>query len=143
MMSHEPIDLLILMLGTNDTKERFGVTPECIGVGMERLINKAKSIAAWRNSQPNILLIAPPHILDDMCSGPFFCVMVAGCVEKSRNLAFFYQALAERTGCHFLDAEGIAEFNQTDGMHLTRKGHAALAAHLASIVPGMVNEHEK
>ena len=24
LMSHEPVDLLIIMLGTNDTKERFG-----------------------------------------------------------------------------------------------------------------------
>lgn len=143
MMSHEPIDLLVIMLGTNDTKERFGVTPECIGVGMERLINKAKFINAWRNNQPNILLIAPPHILEEMCSGPFYGIMGTGCVEKSRKLALFYKVIAERTGCHFLDAEHLAEFNKTDGMHLTRKGHADLAAHLASTIPDMVNKYEK
>jgi len=143
MMSHEPLDLMIIMLGTNDTKERFGVTAECIGVGMERLINKAKTINAWKNNQPNILLIAPPHILDEMCTGPFYGVMGAGCVEKSRELADFYKSVATRTGCHFLNAEGIAEFNKTDGMHLTRKGHAALAAHLSSLVLEMVNIYEK
>ena len=143
MMSHEPIDLLIIMLGTNDTKERFGVTAECIGVGMERLINKAKTINAWKNNQPNILLIAPPHILDEMYSGPFCGIMGAGCTQKSRELASFYKVIADRTCCHFLDAEGIAEFNRTDGMHLTKKGHADLAAHLASIIPEMVNEYEK
>ena len=131
------------MLGTNDTKERFGVTPDCIGVGMERLINKAKTIAAWKDNRPNILLIAPPHILDEMYSGPFSGVMGSGCAEKSRKLAVFYKSIAERTGCHFLDAENLAEFNKTDGMHLTRKGHASLAAHLTSIIPGMVNEYEK
>lgn len=143
MMSHEPLDLMIIMLGTNDTKERFGVTPECIGVGIERLINKAKTIPAWKDNQPNILLIAPPHILDEMCSGPFYGIMGAGCVEKSRELAHVYKAVAKRTGCYFLDAEGIAEFNKTDGMHLTRKGHDSLASHLATIIPGMVNAHEK
>ena len=143
MMSHQPVELLIIMLGTNDTKERFRVTPECIATGMERLINKAKAIPAWGNSQPNILLISPPHILEKMYSSPVFGVMGAGCVEKSRRLAAVYQAIAERTGCHFLDAESLAEFNQTDGMHLTRKGHAALAAHLASIIPEMVSEDEK
>ena len=143
LMSHEPIDLLIIMLGTNDTKERFAVTPECIGVGMERLINKAKTINAWKNNQPNILLIAPPHILDEMYSGPFYGIMGAGCAEKSRELAYFYKVVADRTHCHFLDAEGIAEFNQTDGMHLTKKGHSSLAAHLATLIPELVNEHEK
>ena len=37
LMSHEPVDLLIIMLGTNDTKERFNASPACIGIGMERL----------------------------------------------------------------------------------------------------------
>ena len=131
------------MLGTNDTKDRFGVTAECISVGMERLINKAKSINAWSNNKPNILLIAPPHILGEMYSGPFSGIMGVGCAEKSKELAIFYKAVADRTDCHFLDAENIAEFNLTDGMHLTRKGHAALAKHLASIVPEMVNKNEK
>lgn len=139
MMSHKPIDLLIIMLGTNDTKERFGVTPECISLGMERLINKAKSTAAWNNNLPNILLIAPPHILNEMYSGPLNGSMGTGCSEKSRQLAFFYKEIAKRTDCHFLDIEGIAEFNSTDGMHLTKKGHSALAAHLANIIPEMVN----
>ena len=143
MMSHCPLDLLIIMLGTNDTKERFGVTAECIGVGMERLINKAKAINAWKNNSPNILLISPPHILDNMYTGPFYGVMGKECAEKSRELAFYYKAVAERTGCHFQDAEGIAEFNPTDGMHLTQNGHAALAAHLANIIPTMVNKDEK
>ena len=78
-----------------------------------------------------------------MVSGPFYGVMGAGCVAKSRELAYYYKTVAERTGCHFLDAEGIAEFNLTDGMHLTRKGHNALAVHLASIIPGMVKSNEK
>ena len=38
LMSHEPVDLLIIMLGTNDTKERFNASPACIGIGMERLL---------------------------------------------------------------------------------------------------------
>lgn len=50
LMTHEPVDLLIIMLGTNDTKERFGATPENIAKGMERLVQKAiASKEAWRN----------------------------------------------------------------------------------------------
>ena len=41
LMSHEPVDLLIIMLGTNDTKERFGASAECIALGLKRLISKA------------------------------------------------------------------------------------------------------
>ena len=37
LKSHEVIDLLIIMLGTNDVKERFNANAACIGAGMERL----------------------------------------------------------------------------------------------------------
>ena len=50
LMSHEPVDLLIIMLGTNDTKERFSANAACIGIGMERLIMKAKKFPAGGTS---------------------------------------------------------------------------------------------
>ena len=139
LMSHEPVDLLIIMLGTNDTKERFGANAPCIGIGMERLVMKAKTVPAWRNGKPNILVIAPPHIGEGLYAGhPNGFGMGNGCPEKSREIAPYYAELAERQGCAFLDAEGLAEFNQLDCMHLTRKGHAALAGHLAGLVPQLM-----
>ena len=52
LKSHEVIDLLIIMLGTNDVKERFNANAACIGAGMERLILKAKSVDCWGPSPP-------------------------------------------------------------------------------------------
>ena len=49
LMSHEAVDLLIIMLGTNDTKERFAANAPAIAVGMERLIKKCKSAADTEN----------------------------------------------------------------------------------------------
>ena len=138
LMSHEPVDLLVIMLGTNDTKERFGANAACIGLGMERLVMKAKTVPAWRNGKPNILVIAPPHIGEGLYTHVFGPTMGKGCPEKSRELAPFYAEVAERQGCTFLDAEGVAEFNQVDYMHLTAKGHAQLAAKLAELVPTLV-----
>ena len=58
MMTHEPLDLVIIMLGTNDTKDRFNANGFIIGKGLERLTQKAiDTHAAWRN-KPNILLVA-------------------------------------------------------------------------------------
>ncbi len=51
LKSHEVIDLLIIMLGTNDVKERFGANAACIAAGMERLILKAKR--AWTAGAPS------------------------------------------------------------------------------------------
>ena len=138
LMSHEPVDLLIIMLGTNDTKERLGANAAVIGIGLERLVMKAKTVPAWRNGQPRILIIAPPHIGEGLYRRPEGEPMGKGCPEKSRALAEKFAQVAENQGCYFLDAEGVAEFNQIDCMHLSRKGHAQLAAKLAEIIPGII-----
>lgn len=133
LKSHEVIDLLVIMLGTNDTKDRFGMSAACIALGLERLVRKCMSVDCWGNHKPNILIISPPPIADGMCDP----CMGEHCAEKSRELAFYYQQKAELLGCHFMDAAGC-EFNQIDYMHLTRKGHAQLAERLANAIPEMI-----
>ena len=134
LMSHEPVDLLIIMLGTNDTKDRLGMNAACIALGMARLVDKCKSVPCWGKHEPNILVICPPHIgreLNDPCMG-------TECAAKSEELAKYMEPAVTSRGCAFLDAEGIAEFNKVDYMHLTKKGHADLAAELATIVPELI-----
>ena len=138
LMSHEPVDLLIIMLGTNDTKERLGSNAACIAIGMERLVMKAKSIPAWRDGKPNILLLCPPHIGEGLYSRPEGIPMGLGCPEKSRELAGFLRPVAENQACAFVDLEGQVEFNRLDCMHLSRKGHSQLAELLHKLVPELV-----
>ena len=134
LMSHEPVDLLIIMLGTNDCKERFGANAAAIAVGLQRLILKAKTVPAWTCGKPNILIICPPW----MREGFHDEVMGLCCVEKSPLLAQYFAPIAEATECAFLDAEGVAEFNTVDFTHLSRKGHAQLAEKLAELVPTLL-----
>ena len=70
--------------------------------------------------------------------GPSAASWVPAAPKNPERWPPFYRAVAERRGCAFLDAEGIAEFNKTDCMHLTRKGHRALAEKLAELVPKLV-----
>ena len=137
LKSHEFLDLLIIMLGTNDTKERLGANASCIGIGMERLVRKAQSVDCWSDGRPNILIVCPPPILPEMERAECGLPMGRGCIEKSQELHKFYRLTARITGSHFLDAAGC-EFNRVDGMHLTRLGHAQLAQRLAETVPGLL-----
>jgi lysophospholipase L1-like esterase len=105
---------------------------------MDRLLNKAKSIPCWGTHAPNILVICPPHIGKEMVNSPIGPIMGIHCAEKSAQLAVYMEPVVKAHGFAFLDAEGIAELNQIDYTHLTRKGHADLANHLAQIVPGLV-----
>lgn len=129
LLTHEPVDLLIIMLGTNDTKERFGVGAENIARGLERLILKAKQVPEnFRGGRRNILVITPPPIEDGYEGAIFGPAMGRGCAEKSRQLAFHFEQVCKRQNCHFLDAGSIPglRMNDIDFMHLTREGHGIL-----------------
>ena len=130
LMSHEPVDLLVIMLGTNDTKERFAANAAAIAVGMERLIQKCQSTPCWGATGPNLLIVCPPPL----GAGFHDEVMGKGCVEKSVALPPYLKAVAERNGCAFFDAKDC-EMNGVDFTHLTKAGHAKLARELAKIVP--------
>lgn len=137
LMTHEPVDLLIIMLGTNDTKERFCATPDNIAKGLTRLVNKAQaSREAWRN-RPEILIIAPPPIEEGYETSDVGGEMGSGCVEKSLRLAPLYQKAAELCGCHFLDAGSIPGMKMYpyDHMHLSPESHQLLARTLAELIP--------
>ena len=145
LKSHEPVSLLIVMLGTNDTKQRFGMNPYAIGLGMRRLVRKAAALDCWGpGGRPNILIVAPPAIGEGVLTSPVAEEMGTTpptCVEKSRQLPAEYRRVAEEAGCHFLDANTCGcEFNTIDFMHLTQKGHAALAEALAKLLPRLLTQ---
>ena len=59
LKSHEVIDLLIIMLGTNDVKERFGANAACIAAGMVHIFNPQLILIGGGVSAQQKLLIAP------------------------------------------------------------------------------------
>lgn len=136
--THEPVSLLILMLGTNDTKARFNASAGCIAAGAERLIAKAKTVNCWADGKPNILLVAPAPIEPGMESTPTVETHGYGAAEKASQLAHYYRAVAQRQQVHFLDAAGCP-MNHVDYMHLTREGHAMLAEKLIRLVPELLD----
>ena len=139
LKSHEFVDLLVIMLGTNDVKERFSASAACVAIGMGRLVKKAMATECWGPNKPNILVIAPPHIGDGMLQSEVGVTMGPGCAEKSRELAKYYKQQCDLIGCHFLDAQELGcEFNQIDCMHLTSKGHATLAKALSDLIPTLI-----
>ena len=142
LMTHKPVDLLLIMLGTNDVKQRFSCTPENVAKGMERLAQKAiDSKIAFRDGVPNILLITPPAIEPGYKDTDIYGEMGDGCVEKSRALAPLYEQVAKNLGCHYLDAGQIpgVEMNPYDFMHLSLQAHSAFAEFLAQKIPQMLS----
>lgn len=133
LKSHEVIDLLIIMLGTNDTKDRFAANELCVSLGLSRLIQKCRSVDCWGGKTPNILVVCPPPMGKEMKDPG----MGFTCVEKSEKLAPYFKEQAALNGCAFLDAAGC-EFNAIDHMHLTKKGHAQIAEKIFAKVTELI-----
>jgi lysophospholipase L1-like esterase len=132
--SHRPLDLVIVMLGTNDLKMRYHVPAIDIAISTEKLLlTVAASIAGPDLQPPRCLLVAPVPIEE----AGFLAEMFEGGAAKSRQLGPFFQTIAERHGAGFLDAGTLAKVDPTDGIHLTEAGHAALAAGIAARVAEM------
>lgn len=141
LMSHKPVDLLIIMLGTNDCKERFGVTPGCIALGLKRLIARAKAtVDAWDGAAPRILVVTPKNIDKKYEETEVALTMGRGCAEKSAGLAAEYQKIAALMDCAYFDANAVVtENNHIDYMHLTEEGHRQLAEALAEQIPALLD----
>ncbi|WP_108259056.1 SGNH/GDSL hydrolase family protein [Mangrovicoccus ximenensis] len=129
LRTHKPVDLMVLMLGTNDLKTRFSLTPADIAKGITRLITEIRSHQAGPDgTDPDILVVAPAPISETGVPGPH---MVGGAL-KSRGLAPAMAAAAAAAGAMFYDAGQVAETDPQDGIHLTADAHARLAEGLAA-----------
>ena len=65
--SHSPLDLVIVMLGINDLKERFQVLPEDVAAGLEKIINEIQCHSyGIYGTRPEVLVIAPPALGADV-----------------------------------------------------------------------------
>lgn len=125
MESHSPFDLLIIMLGTNDTKTYFNVQAKSIATGAGRLVKLAlQSDFGVGGKAPEVLLISPVRIEEDNDAAHIFGRQAA---EKSREFSQFYQEIAREYGCHFLDAAQYAAPGMVDGVHMDEEGHEKLA----------------
>lgn len=129
--SHRPVDVVALMLGTNDLKERFSVNAMDIALSLERLVRVIRASGCGPDGRaPEVLLIAPPPILETGCLAGIF----AGGAAKSQALGAAVAAAAGRLGVAFLDAGAVVKVSPVDGIHYDAAANPALAEAVAEII---------
>ena len=128
LMTHKPIDLVIIMLGTNDAKERFSLTSYNIAMGITRLAEKARHSESGRGgSDPEILVVTPAPIGQGYAKCPAFLSMGRESDVKTEELHEHLSGMISQCGFHYLNAGEHLEMGTTDHMHLDEEGHKKMA----------------
>lgn len=126
LQTHKPLDLVIIMLGTNDTKQVYNASVKSIAYGVEMIIER---IRKEDMKTPEILIVSPILIGEDVENCPFESYDRSA-YEKSLEFAKWFRRTAERTGSYFFDAATVAHVGK-DNLHMTKDSHKALAEALA------------
>lgn len=133
--SHYPVDLVILMLGTNDLKKRYQRTLEQIAEGITEVVEIIENVEYNYNKKPQIILLSPP-IIDETTERVQDRYSEAE--EKSRQLAPEYQKVAEKYHCQFINTAKYIESSKIDGYHLDALAHQQLADILTARIQEML-----
>lgn len=133
--SHKPVDIVILMLGSNDLKETFHASAQQIAEGAATLVEVIQDFTAEKQGfVPYIILVSPPEIGEGICRSPFYGSFSEEAVGRSREFPQWYRMVAQRHRCIFFDAAKHIQPSQEDSLHLPPEGHAKLAEELAKVV---------
>ncbi len=119
-----PLDVLVIMLGSNDCKAQFGASAAEIAGGLEQVAAQARGGEA---SGFRVLLVAPAAMTDRVMHSGFGSEFDQRSIKVSKELAEAYEALAGKCGCDFLDGSKVTQVSEIDGLHLDAEGHGRLA----------------
>ena len=134
LRSHRPLDLVIIMLGTNDMKHRFNMLPVDIAKGAAQLgeIVKSYPYGAYY-PVPQVLLVSPVLIKPGISHSPY-TGFTEEAVRVSHQLGEYYRQEAEAHHWLFLDASEVASASERDKLHMEKEDHRALAEALAAMI---------
>jgi lysophospholipase L1-like esterase len=131
LITHMPLDLVIVMLGTNDLKARLGMPAGDIADGAGKLADLVRrSDAGPDGAAPQVLLVAPAPL----GKLTWLTEMFEGGSEKSRKFAAEYARVAKGFGVPFFNAGTVIASSDDDGIHLDAAAHKALGLALADQV---------
>lgn len=135
LMSHNPLDLVIIMLGTSDLKCIYNVNPIIITKGLSLICDKILAFGAGPNGNaPKILIISPVEIEKDIKNSAFGYEYDGNASKYSKELKQYYNQMAGEYDLEFLAASDYAHASEEDGIHLTPQGHRDLASAVANKV---------
>ena len=138
LQTHQPLDLVIVMLGTNDIKFAARCRAFDAAMGMGRLIEIVQKFTYMPSyTTPQILIMAPPSLV--RTADEWFNDLWGHAIAESKLFAYHYEKVAKERTVHFFDAGSVATADPTDGGHLDAANTRAIGAALLPVVKGILS----
>ena len=133
--SHKPIDIVILMLGSNDLKAMYGVTAEESAQGAGVLVDVIQSFTMLKQGYvPEIILVSPPELGANIKTSPFSGSFNEEAVNESRRFPEYFRRVADEKKCIFFNAAEFICPSPIDSLHLAPQSHIKLAEELSKVI---------
>lgn len=138
--SHKPLDLVVVMLGTNDLKNHMTHDAHAIAQAVGVLIDLiAASDAGPQKTAPQVLMVCPAPVSEGHC--PFEHLFDTA-PAISRQLPAAYREIAELREVAFLNAGDYASCPEPDCIHIDAASHAALGQAIADKVRDILQQRD-
>ena len=141
MLTHMPVDLLVVMLGSNDLKRHLHQNAFSSSRGLELVIRRAQNTEYGAEGlPPKILIVSPIEVapnIEETWIGDY--VDNSG-REIGLQLSGYYKKIALLYGCAFMDAADFAKPSKIDAIHMGPESHRKLAAAMADKIKEIFKE---
>jgi lysophospholipase L1-like esterase len=132
LLSQNPIDWIVLWIGTRDHKDKFNLSVGKTAKNIEKIITECQKTAiSERYKKVRIILIAPTLVTRNIHK---FSDRYNGAIYKSTKIASLFRSVSKKTKTIFVDASKITEPSILDGMHLDIKGHKKIGEAIYKII---------
>jgi lysophospholipase L1-like esterase len=136
LQTHQPLDVVVVMLGTNDLKSCFDRPPHRIAQALDGYLDDIPANVTDRHGRPPAVILVSPIWIDD--TAPSYAETTSAAfdhraAERSRELGAELRRVALDREAGYADAAQVARAG-ADGLHLTLDSHAPLAELVAATV---------